>query len=103
MAALDEKVRAFLEDRHPAVLATINPDGTPQQTQLWYMLDGDDIMMNTVRGRVKDVNLRRDPRASVCVVSDYPSVTVTGHVTLIDDQATAQADADRLAVRFVGE
>ena len=54
MAVLDEKVRAFLEDRHLAVIATINPDGTPQQTAVWYVLDGDELLMNTVQGRIKE-------------------------------------------------
>ena len=42
---LDEKVRAFLEEKRFAVLATIKRDGSPQQTVMWYELQGDQIMM----------------------------------------------------------
>jgi PPOX class probable F420-dependent enzyme len=84
------------------VLATINRDGTPQQSVVWYDLQGDDILMNTRRGRLKDRNLVRDPRCSLCVEEENEYVTVRGTVTLIDEQERAQADIHRLAVRYDG-
>jgi PPOX class probable F420-dependent enzyme len=95
--------RAFLDEPRFGVLATINADGTPQQSTIWYELQSDDIMMNTKRGRLKDRNLRRDARASLCVEDGYRYVAVRGFVTLVDDQAVAQADIERLAVRYDGE
>ena len=53
--------RAFLNEKRFAVLATINKDGTPQQTVMWYELQGDEIMMNTAHGRLKDRNLAARP------------------------------------------
>jgi PPOX class probable F420-dependent enzyme len=97
MAELGEESRAFLEEKRFAVLATINRDGTPQQSVVWYELQGDEILMNTKRGRVKERNLRHDPRASLCVEDGYRAVTLSGRVTLIDDQKTAQADIKRLS------
>jgi PPOX class probable F420-dependent enzyme len=102
MATLDDKVRAFLAERRFAVMATINPDGTPQQTVMWYDLDGDDILMNTKRGRIKDLNLVRDPRLSLCFEDGYKYVTLIGTATLNEDQAMAQADIRRLAIRYHG-
>src|SRR5215213_10609520 len=99
-AILSDKLRAFLGEKRFAVLATINHDGTPQQTTMWYELRGDEIMMNTKAGRLKDSNLRRDPRISLCVEDGYRYVTLTGVVRLIEDQATAQADIKRLAERY---
>ena len=101
--ALQENVRAFLKERRFGVLATINEDGSPQQTVMWYDVDGDNILMNTRARRVKDGNLRRDGRASLCVVDGYTFVTLEGVVELDDDQATAQADIRRLAIRYDGE
>jgi PPOX class probable F420-dependent enzyme len=101
--ALQENVRAFLKERRFGVLATINEDGSPQQTVMWYDVDGDNILMNTRARRVKDGNLRRDGRASLCVVDGYTFVTLEGIVELDDDQATAQADIRRLAIRYDGE
>jgi PPOX class probable F420-dependent enzyme len=59
--------------------------------------------MNTAAGRVKHRNLLRDPRASICVVDGYRWVTISGQVTLNDDQAVAQADIKRLAIRYHGQ
>jgi PPOX class probable F420-dependent enzyme len=100
--AVPNNVRRFLDEKRFAVLATINSDGTPQQTVMWYVLDGDEILMNTAVGRVKDSNLRRDQRISICIEDGYSFVTLTGTARLIDDQTTAQADIRRLAIRYHG-
>lgn len=100
---LQANVRAFLKEPRFGVLATINEDGTPQQSVIWYDLHGDDIVMNTRAERVKEKNLRRDARASLCVLDGYHYVTVDGVVELIDDQTTAQADIRQLAIRYDGE
>jgi PPOX class probable F420-dependent enzyme len=100
---LSEKARAFLQERHFAVLATINKDGSPQLTTMWYLLQGDTIMMNTKEGRIKDLNMKRDPRITICVEDGYNYVTISGTVAMIDDQETAHQDIFRLAVRCHGE
>jgi PPOX class probable F420-dependent enzyme len=100
---LSEKARAFLQERHFAVLATINKDGSPQLTTMWYLLQGDTIMMNTKEGRIKDLNMKRDPRITICVEDGYNYVTISGTVAMIDDQETAHQDIFRLAVRYHGE
>lgn len=102
MVTLSDNARAFLEEKRFAVLATINSDGTPQQTVMWYELQGDEVMMNTVRGRLKDRNLARDPRISICIEDGQRFVTLHGTVTLNDEQEVAQADIARLAVRYNG-
>lgn len=99
---LSPVVRKFLRQPHFATVATINPDGLPHQTVVWYELQDDVIMMNTRRGRIKDRNLRRDPRISICVEHGYQAVTITGTAQLIDDQEAAQADIARLATRYDG-
>lgn len=100
---LTEQIRAFLAERRFAVLATNRADGPPQQTVMWYELADDYVLMNTARGRVKDSHLQRDPRASICIEDGYRYLTITGTVTLDDDQATAQADIARLARRYHGD
>ncbi|MBA3825147.1 MAG: PPOX class F420-dependent oxidoreductase [Ktedonobacterales bacterium] len=103
MAQLDEKTRTFLNEKRFAVLATLNADGTIQQTVMWYLLDGDEVVMNTAAGRVKDGNLRRNPNVSICIEDGYRFVTLSGPVRLSEDQATAQADIRRLAERYGDE
>ncbi|MFM9107366.1 MAG: PPOX class F420-dependent oxidoreductase [Chloroflexota bacterium] len=103
MTDLSPAVRDFLAEQRFAVLATVNPDGAPQQTVMWFLLEGDEIVMNTARGRRKDRNLVRDARVSICVEDGYRYVTLSGPVSLDDRHETSQADIRRLAVRYLGE
>ena len=95
-----DDVRAFLEEVRFGVLATVNADGSPQQTVMWYELRGDTIVMNTRRGRKKDRNLIRDPRASLCIEEGNRYVTLEGVIEMVDDPAIAQADIAALARRY---
>jgi PPOX class probable F420-dependent enzyme len=97
---LSDDVRAFLEEERFAVLATVNANGSPQQTVMWYELRGDTVVMNTKRGRKKDRNLIRDPRASLCVEDGFRYVTLKGTIEFVEDQTTAQADIAALAHRY---
>ena len=99
---LTEQMRDFLSEQRFAVLATNAQDGPPQQTVMWYELAAGYVLMNTARGRIKDSHLQRDPRASICIEDGYRYLTITGTVTLDDEQVTAQADIARLARRYHG-
>ena len=103
MAQLADNIRDFLNERRFAVAATINEDGTPQQTVVWYELQGDRIMMNTRAGRLKERNLKRDPRISLCIEDEYTYLFLKGRVELDYDQERAQAGIKALAVRYDGE
>ncbi len=50
-AKLSERAHAFLHEVRFAVLGTINQDGTPQLTTMWYLLEDDTLVMNTKVGR----------------------------------------------------
>ena len=99
---LRDDVRAFLAEVRFGVLATVNEGGSPQQTVMWYEPRGDLIVMNTKRGRRKDRNLSREPRASLCIEEGYRYVTLDGTIEAIEDQAIAQADIAGLARRYHG-
>ena len=66
--SLSEAILRLIDGKNYAVLATVNPDGSPQTSVVWVGRDGDDLLMSTVEGRVKDRNMRRDPRVSVSVI-----------------------------------
>ena len=97
---LSEDVRTFLEEARFAVLGTVNANGSPQQTVMWYELRGATIVMNTRRGRKKDRNLIRDPRVSLCIEDGFRYVTLKGTIEVVDDPATGQADIAALARRY---
>lgn len=101
---LSEKARAYLQELRFAVLATINQDGTPQLTTMWYLLEENGtITMNTKVGRAKERYIRRDPRISICIEDDYNFLTINGTVKMIDDPEISQHDIYRLSARYHGE
>ncbi len=102
-AKLSDQMRAFLAEPRFAVLGTVNRDGTPQQSVMWYELRGDDIVLNTARGRVKERNLSRDRRASFLVEDGYAFFRAEGEIDMIDDPEVAQRDIHTLAVRYHGK
>jgi PPOX class probable F420-dependent enzyme len=98
---LTDKQRQFLNEVHFAVVATIAPNGMPHQTVMWYMLNGDQLLLNTPRDSLKHKHLKRDPRISVCVEKAYTYVTLTGRVTLDEDPTRARADYQSLQERYL--
>ena len=66
---LSPAAAALLDGRNYAVLATLNPDGSPQTSVMWVGRDGSDVLFSTVEGRRKHrSNMVRDPRVSVSVI-----------------------------------
>ena len=55
------------ETRAYAYLATLMPDGSPQLTPLWFEFDGEHILLNSARGRVKDKNMRERKQVAILV------------------------------------
>jgi PPOX class probable F420-dependent enzyme len=85
---LSDAILGLLDARNYAVLATINPDGSPQTSVMWVGRDGNDLLFSTVEGRVKHRNMRRDPRVSVTVIdSSDPEnyVELRGRVSMTPD------------------
>ena len=61
----------FVRPRHRGVLLTFRRDGWPQSSLVSMGVSSDDhIVISTYAERAKVFNLRRDPRASVVVMSD---------------------------------
>ena len=66
-----DELESFLRHRHQVVLATFRADGRPQLSPVTAGLDAAGrLVVATYPGRAKVRNLRRDPRASACVLSD---------------------------------
>ncbi len=63
--------REFLHAHHRAVLATLRSDGRPQLSPVLCAVDDKGrVLISTRETAVKTRNLRRDPRASLCVIND---------------------------------
>ncbi|WP_410637131.1 PPOX class F420-dependent oxidoreductase [Amycolatopsis sp. lyj-346] len=63
----NEATKALFDGKNFPVLATINADGSVQTSVVWAKRDGDTVLFATVRGRLKERNMRRDPRVSLSV------------------------------------
>ena len=104
---VEAKVRDFLAGSPPrtAKLATVRADGRPHVAPVWYVMEGDTILFNTGETTVKGRNLRRDPRASICVDDDRPPfsfVVVEGTVDLSDDPDDLLTSATLIGARYMG-
>jgi PPOX class probable F420-dependent enzyme len=105
----DAEVRAFLAGTppHTAKLATVCADGRPHVAPVWYDVDDDGtIVFNTGESTLKGRNLRRDPRASLCVDDERPPfsyVLVEGVVELSEDLDEVREWATRIGGRYMGE
>jgi len=97
---LTSSQRSFLSGVHFAVISTIASDGMPHQTVMWYILDGDKLLLSTPRDSLKHKHLKRDNRISVCVEKGYTYITLTGRVTLNEEPVSARADYERLGKRY---
>jgi PPOX class probable F420-dependent enzyme len=84
-----DAAREFLRTNHRAVMATTRRDGTPQMSPITVTVDKDGYaVVSTRETAMKVKNLRRDPRAWICVIPDQffgaPFVQIEGDVTIVD-------------------
>jgi PPOX class probable F420-dependent enzyme len=100
---MSSAVRAFLEEPRMCVMATIYRDGSPQLTVMWYVVEGDTVILNTTRGLVKERNLRRDPRMAVCIEDGGRYVTLYGRAEIVEDRAVQEEEVNRMGIRYRGE
>ncbi|MGC8512888.1 MAG: PPOX class F420-dependent oxidoreductase [Acidimicrobiales bacterium] len=104
-----ERALHFAATRRNALLTTLMADGRPQQSVVFYLIDGDRFTISVTNSRVKTRNLRRDPRAALFIAGDDPFVWVSfGGTVELSDAARNPHDevADRLVEyyrRAVGE
>ena len=100
---LDDDIRVFLDVPRSADLATLNPDGSPQLSIIWYARRGDEVVVNTTEQRVKARNMDRDPRVSLLVGDPQRYVRLDGDARVVATGTDALADIRALAVRYNGE
>lgn len=103
-STLSDWAREFLREDHVAVVSTLNQDGNPHVTTIWYLLQEDGTLIMSTPGRTHKVqNLRRDPRIALCVGDERRSVSLYGRVTISEDQNVIRQDLEQLAARYFKE
>ena len=106
MAELSDKVRNLFEGPNYLFVATLNSDGSPQVTPVWTSLRNGNPTFNTAVGRVKERNLRRDPRIGLSITAkDNPwdKADIRGRVVDFIEGEEAESQIDDLAEKYVGQ
>ena len=101
-----DKLRAITERPIVAILATVNPSGSPQATPIWYLYDHETHTFNVTchAGRVKARNVRRNPKVSLVIVDTVgpgDPLIVNGTAEVIEEGAEELTYA--MACRYEGE
>jgi PPOX class probable F420-dependent enzyme len=103
MAAIPDEAKHLFENKDFAHVATLNADGSPQNSAVWIGLDGDLVTFNTAEGRLKTKNVARDGRVAISVVNQqnpYENLIIQGKVVEMTHDG-ADADIDALAKRYL--
>jgi PPOX class probable F420-dependent enzyme len=80
-------------------------NGSPHTTPVWCNLDGVHVLVNTMRGFVKERNMRRDPRVTLlCYDPQAPlrTLEIRGRVVEMTEQG-AREHLDTLALSYTGK
>jgi PPOX class probable F420-dependent enzyme len=79
-------------------------DGSPHTTPVWCNVDGRHVLVNTMRGFLKERNMRRDPRVTLlCFDPREPlrSLEIRGRVVEMSENG-AREHLDMLARLYTG-
>ncbi len=101
---IPEKYRDLFNKRAFASLATLMPNGDVQVTPVWVDADNGNVIFNSARGRLKDKNVRRDPRVTLTLIdpdNPYRYLEVRGRVVDITEKGADQ-HIDKLAKKYLG-
>ena len=104
MKKIPESHIDILNKKSFAHLATIMPDGTPQVTPVWVDYDGEYIIINSARGRVKTRNMQAGAPVAVEIMdadNPYRYLQVRGKVVDVSEE-DADAVIDSLAKKYLG-
>jgi PPOX class probable F420-dependent enzyme len=105
MAAIPEKYRDLVDKKAFAQLATLMPDGSPHVAPVWFEYDGTHIILNTAKGRVKDQNMRRDPRVGLDILdpdNPYRHLSIRGKVVDITENGAVD-HINKLSNKYIGQ
>ncbi|MBI4512154.1 MAG: PPOX class F420-dependent oxidoreductase [Deltaproteobacteria bacterium] len=95
----------ILEKPSFAHIATLMPDGAPQVTPVWVDYEDGKILVNSSRGRRKDLNIERDRRVALSVLdpeNPYRGLAVRGRVVEINSE-DAEAHIDKMARKYLNK
>lgn len=105
MVKLDKEAVALFKGKNFAYIATVNRDGSPQVSPVWVDIDGEQIIVNTAVGRVKERNVSRDKRVGLAIhdsSNPYSRRIVKGKVVKEVTGKKADESIDALSFKYTG-
>ena len=103
---IHEKMMPVLTEKKAlAHLATVMPDGSPQNTPVWFDFADGKIRVNSARGRVKVRNMKEGAKVALSIMDPDNSdryVQLRGIVTRVTEDDAAAAHIDSLAHKYMG-
>jgi len=103
-STIPAKYRDLFTKRAFASLATRMPNDDVQVTPVWVDVDNGTVLFNSARGRVKDKNIRRDPRVTLTLMdpdNPYRYMEIRGRVVDVTEKGADQ-HIDKLAKKYLG-
>jgi PPOX class probable F420-dependent enzyme len=103
MASIPEGFQDLFQKKAFGQLATLMPDGSPHVSPVWIDYDGRYVIVNTAKGRVKDRNMRRDPRVGMDIMdpdNPYRHLSIRGRVVEITEEGADQ-HIDKMAKKYL--
>jgi PPOX class probable F420-dependent enzyme len=101
MADLTSDQRALLDEKLFGIVATVDRSGKPYQVLVWYMLDGEEILVTTHKTTQKAKNIQSTGWMILTVSQGPRYITVRGHATVDDDPERTQTDYERIVNRYL--
>jgi PPOX class probable F420-dependent enzyme len=102
----EPEIREFLaHGTRTAKLATAGRGGAPHVMPVWFVLDGEQLVLTTGADTVKGRNLRRDPRVALVVDDETPPfafVYIRGRASLSEDPDQLLRYATEIGGRYLG-
>jgi PPOX class probable F420-dependent enzyme len=105
MAMIPDAFSDLMQKKTFAQLATIMRDGSPQVTPVWWEFDGTHVVINSAKGRTKDLNMRRNPNVALNIQdpdNPYRHLSLKGKVVEITENG-ADAHIDKLSKKYTGK
>ena len=97
--------REFVRKHRTCIFGYNRRDDGPAMTVVYYVLDGDDLLISTMAARGKALAVRRNPKVSLCILDEQWPLTylqVYGTATLEDDFSQA-VDVLRRVIDLMAE
>lgn len=107
MGSIPEEYHDLFERPTIAHVSTMLPNGYPHVTPVWidYDVENDLLLVNTERGRRKEVNVREDPKVGVSMTDPddpYRRISVFGEAVEHTTEG-AREHIDELSHRYTGQ